>query len=78
MGTGLEPDSNHCAAAPVSTAQTNHVINMILLAVLLRWSCIIHAKPMTSALLPDEPIWLLNTPNPTTLIRYWVILLLRT
>lgn len=32
MGTGLQSGSNHCAAAPVSTAQTNHVINMILLA----------------------------------------------
>lgn len=32
IGTGLEPDSNHCAAAPVSTAQSNYVINMILLA----------------------------------------------
>lgn len=33
MGTGQEPDSNHSAAAPVNTAQSNHVINMIQLAV---------------------------------------------
>lgn len=33
MDTGLEPDSNHYAAAPVTSAQSSNVMNMILLAV---------------------------------------------